>query len=151
VTPVSDFKLQAVSGRPETETPCSSLLWDDSPVNLTLKGTVLEAQFICQNKYLLVTTEGIPYEEGLHFYVLSPSFEILDEAEISAMYAGGIFTDVSYPDEASLEFSFFGKDRWRLTVLPVPRFVVRSEIMSSVKRPWGRLLSKKHLALKRLR
>jgi hypothetical protein len=100
---------------------------------MEVEGRVIEMQFRCENGYLVVTSDGNPFEEMVHFYLLSHTTRFLDGLSLGRMYHSGILHDTSVCDD-SLEFSFFGPERWRLSIrksagavlLPKPGSSVRS-------------------------
>jgi hypothetical protein len=83
-------------------------------------GCLDEMQFTCSHGYLLITSDGNPYEEELHFSLLAPSREILDGFSLGQIYHSGIFSNIEIVGD-TIEFSFFGAERWCLTVLDAPR------------------------------
>jgi hypothetical protein len=66
-----------------------------------------------------------------------------------APYAPGTLRDVSLMADDKIEFSFFGGDRWRLTILQPPRRVMDTTTIALVRRPPTRLLSKHYLRVER--
>jgi hypothetical protein len=102
-----------------------------------IDGHVLEAQYHVPSGYLLVTSEGNPFEEGLHIYLLGDDFHINDQVALSAIYHSGIFGDVAISRDECFEFTFFGNDRWRLTIRNTPRMHWLPKIGSSVRYPSG--------------
>jgi hypothetical protein len=99
----------------------TSRLWfDASETALTLDGIVLEAQFDCDAGFLLLITYDVPYEEILNIYLVSPDLRVLDEENLGCFYTPGLLRDLTGTAEDCLSFSFFGGDRWSLTVLTQP-------------------------------
>lgn len=104
-------------------------------LTVEVQGRILEAQFRCSLGYLVILSDGNPYEEMIHFYLLNDSGEILDGLSLGQIYHSGILRDL-VSSENQLEFSFFGKERWQLRVMDRPRFHVPS-LFSSVSRTKG--------------
>jgi hypothetical protein len=101
--------------------PQSKVLFAGRALYLRIDGCVLEAQFQCVPGYLLLVTEDCPYEEGLHVYLLGPAFTVLDRIELSRPYSPGILKILDATAAGQIAFSFFGDERWRLTVYDHPR------------------------------
>ena len=100
-----------------------------------VEGIVLEAQYRCRAGYLVVTSDGNPFEELLHFYLVGNKNEILDDLSLGRMYNPGIFRDVTIvPGAEAFEFTFFGDDRWRLSILDPPRRALLPRVFSNVRR-----------------
>lgn len=87
---------------------------------LLLDGLILEAQYECSAGYLLMLTEDCPFEEALHVYLLDRSLRPIDKLVLGKAYQPGILRDVKISGKESLEFSFFGGDKWQLRVLEKP-------------------------------
>jgi len=134
----------------EDETPRADLLVDGLPTGVTVPGTVLEAQYRHGQSYVLLTTENIPYEEALHVVLLDHQLAPLDHLELAHTFAAGALTDVQPAGEDRLRFSFFGGDRWELTVMGAPRALRRHEAPTGVRGRLRRLLVPRWLAIKRL-
>lgn len=148
--PIQEFSLSPVEPAPADSEATVELWSHGKATGRFLAGKVLEHQFQVGRAYLLLITYDVPYEESLFIYLLDGSWRILDMYELGAAYVPGILKHVQTISEQQLEFSFFGDERWRLTVLdrPVRRWddVFRSPLV----RPFGRLLSRRHLELRRI-
>jgi len=146
MVPITDFTLQP----PPDQAPSRrSRLFYRGQAVADLDGRSLEFQFQCGPDYLLLLTEDNPYEETLHVYLLGPDLKLLDRLDLENPYSSGILADVQAVSERRLEFSFFGNDRWRLTVLPSPQYCWPAGLFSPVKRPLRRLFSPSRLTLTR--
>jgi hypothetical protein len=146
VNEIGDFSVTAVEG----ERPQSDLLWRDAPLGIRVDGASLEKQWRLAPGYVIFLTEGSPYEEGLHIYLLDDDRRIVDGLELSGPYASAILKDAVVEGDAAVSFSFFGDDRWRLDVNPTARRSFRLPFLSPVKRKSG-LDGKAMLSLHRLR
>ena len=111
LSPIDRFKLQALDEEK------SRLVLDGAETPVILDGVTLEAQFKCEKGYLLLLTHDCPYEECLHVYRLAHDLSILDHRKLGAIYTPAILADVVITAPDSLEFSFFGGDLWRVTLL----------------------------------
>lgn len=147
MTPITNFSLRPLPAV-EHETPKSRLVFDGEPLDLVLEGIVLEGQFRCRHGYLLLTTEDVPYEEGLHMTLVDPAWRVLDQLEASLPYNPGIVKDMAVADEDELRFEFMGQV-WSLAVLPRPRRLPQGAV-PAVHRPWQRLFTARYLKLERV-
>jgi len=143
VTDIDDFSVRRLEG----DSPKSDLLWRDNAVGVRVDGVSLEKQLRLAPGYLLFLTEDSPFEEGLHIYLLDDDKSVVDALELSAPYASGILKDAVVEGDASVSFSYFGDDRWRLDVDATPK---RLPLLSPVKRKSG-LKGKPALSLRRVR
>jgi hypothetical protein len=127
----------------------SKLLFMGRDTGVSLAGNTLEAQLKWRDNYLLFLTEGSPFEEALHIYVLDDRFAVLDEAQLAAEYTPGALADLKVSGEDAVTFSFFDrKERWELTMLPGSRRAMSLGRDHSVKRPLS-LLSRRYFDLKK--
>lgn len=119
------------------------------PTDASIRGASIEAQFVVHPGFLLLTTDDCPYEESLHITLLDPALRRLDEIELSAAYNTGrleILETASTED--TMEFRFFDDDRWRLQVLPRPRYLWSFKPFSPATRR-SAFVRRRHLRLDR--
>ena len=126
----------------------SRLIGPEGPV-MEVEGQLIEMQFSTPEGYLVVTSDGNPYEETVHFYLLDRDGQFRDGISLGRMYHSGILDDISVGDE-TLEFSFFGKDRWRLSIRKSPGPMLFPNPFSCIRTIKGRL-RRHYLQLERLR
>ena len=81
-----------------------------------MRGLVLEAQLALDGGFLVLTTDDSPFEEALHLTLLDAHLAVEDERTLSVPYRPGAVTDLRVVSAEAVELSFFGKDRWRVTV-----------------------------------
>jgi len=112
--PVHKFRVEPMEGREH------SLLVSDDGIRLEVEGVILEAQFQCSRGYLLITSDDNPHEEILHFYLLGDARKVLDELSLGQIYHSGILRNVVPHSDDRLDFSFFGTERWSLSILDEP-------------------------------
>ncbi len=118
---------------PEGGESLRSRLIDSEGHSVEVEGTVLEGQFRCSKGYLVIASDGIPFEEALHFYLVGSGGDLLDGISLGQAYHAGILRDAAAGQD-TLDFSFFGDERWRLSIrksrdsvmLPNPWATVRS-------------------------
>ncbi len=110
-----------------------SIITVDGGATLRVDGRVLEMQFECSQGYLVATSDGDPYEEMLHFYLLNGECHVLDAVSLGQIYHPGSLRNVTLSPEDSLEFTFFGVERWRLRILNTARFHPCPRPMASVR------------------
>ncbi|SBS35020.1 hypothetical protein MSP8887_03318 [Marinomonas spartinae] len=88
-----------------------------------ISGKVLEAQYQIGENFLILVTEGNPFEEALYIYYFSASLQLMDSLELSATYAEGMVRNISLSDSGNINFSFFDNDeQWVLKVHSNPKF-----------------------------
>ncbi|HET9957269.1 MAG TPA: hypothetical protein VFQ61_22380 [Polyangiaceae bacterium] len=95
---------------------------EDGGRELMLDGLVLEAQSaMSDGQTLLWVTDGSPYEEGLHIYLIARTGEVIDVIEAGAPYSPGLLEILS-TSEQSVQFRFFRPEViYRLEVAPLAR------------------------------
>src|SRR5690242_12795781 len=92
-----EFSLDALPvtpGREAYEERRSRLLRRGEDTGAVVPGTVLEAQIALDRGWLLFTTHGIPFEEGLDITLLDGSCAAVDGAALFAAYATGTFRNL---------------------------------------------------------
>lgn len=106
---------------PDVEQATSQLLDEDGKQLASIEGVMIEAQFRCSWGYLVITSNASPFEEELHFYLLDGNLSVIDSLSLGQVYHSGILRQLQPGPTDQLEFSFFGEERWRLSVLAEPR------------------------------
>ncbi|HYO53310.1 hypothetical protein [Archangium sp.] len=97
--------------------------------------------------YLLLTTQGSPFEETLHLCLLNETLSLLDEQHLGQAYTPGLLRDVTRLSEWQFQFSFPGDERWTLTVLQHPKHQWKSLWQAQPERKLRRLISRRYLLL----
>lgn len=119
-----EFKVRDIIEKPDT-TPKILLENTQSKKQVEVLGKILEAQYRIGDNFLVLVTEGNPFEEALYIYYFNNELRILDSLELSAMYAEGMLRRVSVADSDTIQFSFFGNDeQWMLKILPNPKYII---------------------------
>ena len=128
---LEDVQLTPLEGEgPRAQVTRGATTW-------TVDGAVLEGAWSFGAELLVATTDNIPYEEGLHFSLLSPDGSVADEVELAHMYTTGSFALLG-TEGATLRFRFFGDTDWLLRVCESPQ--VKVPFLGDprgVGRPWG--------------
>ena len=131
------------------ETPRIVLEDKSAERQVEVLGKVLEAQYRVGDDFLVLVTEGNPYEEALYIYYFNKHLELLDSLELSAMYGAGVLGNISTANRNEVCFSFFDSDeRWALRVYPAPRYTVFGN-RHPVKRTFS-VFHKSWLSLKKI-
>ena len=143
-------KFELLPQRRDDITLPPNVVFDGKLMDCELAGSYLDAQFQCSLGFLLISNEDSPYEEGLHITLLSPNLDVIDALEITHAYAPGSIRNLQIVGENSLEFTFFGGDNWRLTILASPQRWSLNQLTPGVGHRWKRLLKKGYLNLRRL-
>ena len=135
---------------PVESDPRSQLVEADGTLIAEVRGRVLEAVFRLAKGILVLSSDGNPYEEELHVYLFSTDKCAIDNVSLGQTYSSGIVKDLRVSGENCLEFSFFGSETWRLTVLAQSEIRFKPDLFSSVKYPDG-WLREHFLRLERIR
>lgn len=118
----NEFELNQIDYR-EGVVPSALLKHVQLNKKVVVTGSVLEAQYVVGNHFLLIMSEGNPLEEALYIYFLDKELAVKDALELSVEYTSGIFKNVSIVNSLSIMFSFFeNDDAWLLTVLNSPAY-----------------------------
>ena len=83
----------------------------------SVAGSVLEAQYAMAAGYLLVSTWDCPFEEMATFLLLDTELNLLSRTDLGGWYATGEFKNPRWTDPKTLEFCFFGDERWQLAIV----------------------------------
>jgi hypothetical protein len=143
---INDFQIRGTMEQPD-ETPKVVIENTELKKQVEVLGSVLEAQYSVENNFLVLVTEGNPFEEALYIYYFDDCLQLIDALELSAMYSEGMLRDISVVSSNSLAFSFFDKnERWILEILSRPKYFCSNKY--PVKRT-SSIFSKKWLKLMR--
>jgi hypothetical protein len=120
-----EFSLDALPvtpGREAYEDRRSRLLRGGADTGTVVPGIVLEAQIALDRGWLLFTTHGIPFEEGLDITLLDGASKIVDGAALFGAYATGTFKNLVLATDDTVVFDFFGPHSWRVRLFGKPQF-----------------------------
>lgn len=148
MTGINSFSVRPKpEGAAGSEPPRAHLMHEGRELGLMLDGATLEAQFrVPPDYYLLILTDGCPYEESLHIYLLDTALAVRDTLHLGAPYTSGMLDNVQILEEDTLEFTFTESARYRL------------KVHSPARRIWNRVgglrqavksLQRRHLELTR--
>lgn len=121
---ISDFRVGQAIAKPD-KTP--RIILENTKLNKTVEvpGKVLEAQYRVGDNFLILVTEGNPFEEALYIYYFNNNIRLMDSLELSAMYAEGMLRNLSVADQNTIKFSFFDMDeQWILTIFSPPKYKI---------------------------
>lgn len=110
---------------------------DGEALGLVVTGVLLQAQFeLADGTGLLLLTEGCPYDEGLHVYLIGRDDGLEDSLEAGAIFTPGILELVA-SGEDWLELCFFRNEFvYRLQVARDARLRMRLPPGWRYKRWW---------------
>lgn len=124
---IKKFTLQVLPAEKDELHPAhSKLLFEEKLTRLELEGVSLDAQYQYQDKYLLFLTHDSPFADTLHIYLISESYEKIDEWAISCLRESEWFMlrNLKITKDNQIRFSFYGDDSWLLTVLEKPQLTL---------------------------
>jgi len=112
-----DVNLKVISEATETQAPKSEITIKGTKLKLIISGVYLEACIQYDERYLVFTTDGCPFEESLNIYLLSGDNEIIDSATAFCPYGTGSFQLLGTTDSDSVQFKFFIDKYWKIKIL----------------------------------
>ncbi|PIE83686.1 MAG: hypothetical protein CSA09_00350 [Candidatus Contendobacter odensis] len=119
---INEFHVIDTIEKPD-ETPRVVLENKNLKRQIKISGKMLEAQYRIGENFLVLATEGNPFEEALYVYYFSNSLHLMDSLELSAMYSEGMLRNVSLSDSGDIMFSFFdNNEQWVLKVYSHPKY-----------------------------
>ncbi|MGB2221766.1 hypothetical protein [Neptunomonas sp.] len=119
---INEFHVVDTIEKPD-ETPRILLENKKSNKQFEVSGKVLEAQYRIGENFLILVTEGNPFEEALYIYYFSNTLNLMDSLELSAMYSEGMLRNVSLSNSGDIMFSFFdNSEMWVLKVYSHPKY-----------------------------
>lgn len=128
---ISRFSLENYDGLYEKRPLLSSLFVDGHNVQKKIHGFCIEAQYNCDDGYLVITSMDCPFEESNHFMLLDLEFNLLASASLAVPYGSFLIhrhwaisskaIRIHYGDElfytASIAPAFFGWGKRKKIVL----------------------------------
>ena len=148
--PSDAFALEILPKQSADEAPRARLVHHGQAVGEPVEGCVLERQYaVDADRYLLFVSDDIPYEEGLHIYLVDAAGAVLAGLEIGAPYTPGLLENVVASGPDRVDFSFVHKQRCRLIVHAEPAAFRRLRPITGVKRLGG-AFRKRYLELQLL-
>ena len=132
-----ELALRPIPGD-DDETPRSELVLHGSASGQPVEGTVLEAAVACGERYLVFTTDDVPYEEVLHINLLDHALHTVDAASIGAPYSTGSFRALELAPPNEVHFRFMGDTRWTVELFTAARWTIAAlSDPRGVSRPTG--------------
>jgi hypothetical protein len=117
-----ELTIKLMEGLPGDAVPVSEIFIHGTPTGKKVSGALLAAAVQWQDKYLLFTTDDCPFEEFLGIRLLDSQFNLLDSAQIGAIYNTGTFSELKLHEPNAVSFLFIGDTTWRVELLTTPGF-----------------------------
>jgi hypothetical protein len=83
---ISRFSFEKYEGAYEKRPLLSRLFVDGQDVQKEIYGFVIEAQYKCDDVYLVITSMDCPFEESSHFMLLDLNFNVVASANLIVPY-----------------------------------------------------------------
>lgn len=109
----------------------SRIILNGEKSDVLIEGVYLEFCVKTKDRYVVFTTDDVLHEDSLHIQLLDASLNMIDSADIGAMYSTGSFRNPIIESDNTLSFDFIGDTRWRVEVLPEKES--RVPFVSSIK------------------
>lgn len=123
---ISEFQVIDMMGSYD-DTPTTLLEHHKLKKKIEVLGKVLEAQYRVGDNFLVLTTEGNPFEEALYIYYFNSGLQLIDSLELSAMYAEGMLRNLYVANPNEIKFSFFdNSEQWVLKIFSSPKYTIFS-------------------------
>lgn len=133
----TELSLRLVSPWTETSLAQSEILINGKRTGRIVIGEVLEAAVEWRTDCILFVTDNIPFEDYLRIYLLDEQWQIVDSADLGAMYATGAFSGLELVPPNILRFKFIGGITWTIELLGTPHFSLPFTDPRGVSRPFG--------------
>jgi hypothetical protein len=134
IVPIDVFKIKPL----EYAVAKSAIIFDGQKTDAIVDGLVLDAQYQFWLGFILFTTDDVPYEEMLHITLISEQFRVIDRIDLGCAYHSAILSNILIRNQASIEFSFFGLERWLLTIDKYASFQLNWRHLTCIRYPCGR-------------
>jgi hypothetical protein len=108
----------------DDDVPRGEVVLYGEPTGKIVEGAVLEAAVCWKGLLLVFLTDDIPQEDTLRIYLLGPRLDMLDAAQLGAMYSTGAFSALELLEPNLVRFAFFGDTTWTLELLEEQAFAV---------------------------
>lgn len=143
-----EITIKPVANHPENSIPASDIYIRGEPVGKKVSGALLQAAVKWHDKYLLLTTDACPFEEGLGIRLFNSRFDLLDCADIGLPYNTGTFSSLELHEPNRVSFRFLGDDVWQVHLLSRPGF--RVPILSEPGAVWRNFGFRRHFFVRKV-
>ncbi|NOQ63086.1 MAG: hypothetical protein GQ582_01075 [Methyloprofundus sp.] len=104
----------------------SYLLTAENKKIAEVPGHVLEAFFrLKDDRYLVLLTDNLPYEECLHIVLLDSQYCMLDQVDIYQAYTSGILSNVKILGDFELVVDFLENQQFHVMIAVSPSYSIR--------------------------
>lgn len=115
---IDDIKFKLITEQTQFAGPVSEIIFSGKPTGKNIPAKILEKAIAWQDKYLIFSTDDVPFEEFLSISLLDKEFNIMDQARLGIIYSTGEFKDFKIISQNKASFYFIGENEWTVTLLP---------------------------------
>ncbi|WP_221798511.1 hypothetical protein [Oceanobacter mangrovi] len=120
----------------------------DSPIDITVSGTFVEACIQCSDFVLVFATDDCLFEEVLNITLVDFCNSILDSASLFWPYNTGVFAISGLIEPNKVVFEFLGDKQWQIEVLDNPTIYI--PLLSEPSGSWRQFKFKRCFRISRL-
>jgi hypothetical protein len=150
---VSRFSFEKFEGAYEKRPLLSRLFVDGQDVQKKIHGFVIEAQYRCEDGYLVVTSMDCPLEESSHFMLLDLQFNVIATANLVIPYSSFLIHRHWAISRKAIRIHYYNQLFFSATIVPTilgfgktSRLVlVRDEDVSSDPQAFDAIYDEKRL------
>jgi hypothetical protein len=118
------FAIQALPEVDDVTPVTGRVIVDGVASECVLTGAVLEAAVEWADRFVLILSDGIYWEEGLNIHLLDADLNLMDSLSMGWPYTPGVFSELSLHEPDQLEFCFPSSARWQVHLLSSRQWTV---------------------------
>lgn len=115
-----EMTLRRLADTSDDAVPRCEILLNGAPSGREVSGALLEAAVATAGRFLLFTTDDVPFEDMLGLHLLDADLRPLDSAQLGGPYTTGSFSALELLPPDRVRFRYIGDTAWTLVLLPRP-------------------------------